>query len=141
MAWLAAVPVDRRPNAVHDARSRAERMAADGLQRLPFPPVRAGEYLAEYLTDAGPVSAGGMGVAPLSYSEIDAWARTTATPLQPWEAQMLRRLSRAYAASLRASEDAGCLPPWAEPEAADRAALSARIGDALRARAKPRTTQ
>ena len=58
-----------------------------------------------------------------------------------WEAQTLRAMSRAYVAEARAAEDPTRPPPWAMPEPEDRAALSKRIGEALRARARPRTPQ
>ena len=38
----------------------------------------------------------GMGLAPLSATEILSWSRLTRTPLEPWEFDALRAASSAY---------------------------------------------
>lgn len=139
MAWLNSVPRERHSGHAADERTRGQRMRADdGLQRAPLPPIEAGAYLHGYLFDAGPTGHGAAGPVPLGYADIEAWARLTATPLAPWEAQTLRELSRAYVAELRAGEDPASAPPWVMPEPQDRGAIGARVADALRARAQPR---
>jgi len=141
VAWLSSVPTDKTV-AQRDTSTRGERMRADGVVRLPSPPVHAeAAYLCEHLFDAGPVSVGGMGAVALTYADLQAWSQMTGTPVEPWEAQTLRAMSRAYVAEARAAEDPTRPPPWAMPEPEDRAALSKRIGEALRARARPRTPQ
>lgn len=38
----------------------------------------------------------GMGQAPLSCTEIEAWQRCTQTRLEPWEFSLIRSASNAY---------------------------------------------
>lgn len=46
----------------------------------------------------------GMGYAPLSFAEIEAWARLTQTRVLPWEALALRQASAAYVGQLHAGD-------------------------------------
>jgi hypothetical protein len=34
--------------------------------------------------------------APLSYTEIESWARVTCSPIKGWEAEIIKNLDRAY---------------------------------------------
>lgn len=77
-----------------------------------MPPCEA-EYLVAYLFDAGPVMAAGMGVATLSHQELQAFCELTGIALQPWEARMLRNLSRDYLTASQAAEKIDCPAPWA----------------------------
>jgi len=98
----------------------------DRADDLEYPPCDAG-YLITYLFDAGPVESGGMGPAPLSHREIEAWQHNTGIELSPWEAKTLRRLSREYLAMAQDATSPSCPPPWRpepiyEPERAERVA-------------------
>lgn len=68
-----------------------------------------------------------MGMAPLSWREIDAWCNRTRIDLSPWEARLIRRLSSTYLTESRRAEDENCPAPWlgivteCERDAEDRA--------------------
>jgi hypothetical protein len=82
-------------------------------QYLPdLPPLACGEYLVGYLMDVGPTGSGAMGPTPLTYHEIAAWQTVTGTPLQPFEAQWLRRLSSEWIGEQQKSSGDFAPPPW-----------------------------
>lgn len=98
----------------------------DRADELELPPCDAG-YLVKYLFDIGPVEPGGMGPAPLSHREIEAWQRNTGIELNAWEATTLRRLSREYLSMSQDATSPTCPSPWLpdsvhEPEYAERVA-------------------
>jgi hypothetical protein len=57
------------------------------------------------LLEFGPSAPGMAGPVPVSFSEIEAWARVTGTDLPGHEATILRSLSRDYCAQFSASKD------------------------------------
>lgn len=69
-------------------------------------------YLLDYLFEAGPTESNGMGPAPLTWQEMDAWARRMPRGLQPWEFVMLRRLSFEFCAESHRATDPDMPPPW-----------------------------
>ena len=95
-AWLMTVPDKEK-------QTRLDRLQATGSPLAELPELDGLQYLAEYLMEVGPVESTGMGPAPLSYREIASWSEATDTHLSPWDAQMLRHLSRVY---VRAAHDA-----------------------------------
>jgi len=56
------------------------------------------------LDSLGWCMAAGMGVAPISASELLSWCRGMDHPLDPWEFEAVRSASRAYCSQL-ASDD------------------------------------
>lgn len=64
-------------------------------QPLNLPTIDAA-YLLDVLTDAGWSQPGGMAMAPISATELQAWCAGSGTPLQPWEFGAVRAASRAY---------------------------------------------
>lgn len=59
----------------------------------------------------------GGGLTPLTYSEIEAWARATATPIDPATAIAIRTISAAYATQTADRSKASAAPwPEAVPE-------------------------
>jgi hypothetical protein len=132
LAWLNAVPKPpegskrARAGAQAATRTRAEQMKRDGL-RAEMPPNPA-PHLIDRLIEIGLTEAAGMGAAPLSWREIDAWQRMTAVPLAPWEARLMRRLSNDYLAESRRAEDETCPPPWRSgPSKSEIASEDARL--------------
>ncbi len=77
-----------------------------------LPPVEA-QHVIEWLHQLGWCSTGGMGMTPLAATEIDAWARLSQTPVDPWEFAAIRAGSSAYAA--QSSTDTP-QAPWGEQE-------------------------
>lgn len=118
-----------------EEKTRLAKLADDGVLWAPLPRVECGGYLLHYLQDVGPVMNGAMGAVPLSFSEIGSWADLTGTELQPWEAQMLRRLSLVYLAQSQRSTAHDCPSPWVAP-VLDREAISARVSSFFSAMAR-----
>lgn len=61
-----------------------------------LPDVDGFDYLVSIFTDTGMVSQGGMGIAPLTWSEIDAFESCNRLGLSAWENQRIMAMSRAY---------------------------------------------
>lgn len=54
----------------------------------------------------------GMGPAPISYTDIHHWVAITQTEITPWDAHVLRELSKAYVVQLNSSKDPNTPPPY-----------------------------
>uniref|UniRef100_A0A193SBN9 Uncharacterized protein n=1 Tax=biofilter metagenome TaxID=1070537 RepID=A0A193SBN9_9ZZZZ len=78
-----------------------------------MPPLPQAGYLFEWLCQAGPASATGMGAIPLPPSELNAWALGAQIQLQSWEFSALLDASRAYCRELHAAAD---WPPYGDPD-------------------------
>lgn len=92
-------------------------------------------YVIQYLFDAGPVTFGGMGAAPLSHGEIEAWQRNTGIELTNWESGMLRDLSKVYISMSEEAKRPSCPAPWRpDPieETPREVDVVKRVRDALR---------
>lgn len=114
MAWLNATP---RPAAGSDTQSppkpkktRREQLEAQGAE-IDGPPNPAPEIIA-WLFEAGPAGHAGMGATALSWAEITEWQRNSGVRLMPWQARLLRRLSRDYVAQASKAEEPDCPAPW-----------------------------
>lgn len=85
------------------------------------------------LFDAGPAMYGGMGDAPLTHSEINAYKTNTKTELTAWEARTLRRLSSVYLSESSKAQEPDCPEPFQpEPDPISKAEVSAKLQAALR---------
>lgn len=85
-------------------------MKKDGITAK-MPPNPAPQIVAR-LIEIGLTGSTGMGPAPLSWLEIEAWQRVTGFDLMPWEARLLRTLSVDYIAEGRRAESENCPAPW-----------------------------
>lgn len=134
-AWLNAAP---RPAKEDDKPiTRLQQLRKDqGEQFHPeMPPVTWGHHLLNHLFEVGPTSGTGMGPAPVSWHEIDAWMRRAAVELSPWSVRMLRHLSAAYVSELRAAEEPGRPPPFSGDNTY-RKTLARSMRDSIRSLAK-----
>lgn len=136
VAWLRAVPKGKAAmNSATARRTRAEQIQQDGgVPRTPPVPVSARALLSR-LFEVGPVMNGGMGRAPLTYSELCAYEYACGVQFTPHEFSELRRLSREYVAESMRAEEHDAPPPWAAPEALDRDDIAARVRSIFGARA------
>lgn len=141
LAWLQAVPnapagaaaFGRKAN---EQKTRFESMR-DRNEPIEMPPVDSGGYLIDWLLDAGPDMAGAMGASALTWSEIDAWQRLTGHTLAPWEADLLRHLSKAFVRQSIEAKDPDCPPPWlAKPTDASRERVARQVAEAFGRRGK-----
>ncbi|USU06287.1 hypothetical protein NF699_06400 [Sphingomonadaceae bacterium OTU29LAMAA1] len=125
LAWLHATPKPPPGTKRAKAETEAPRLSRiDDMKRrkiAPRMPPNPAPHITDWLIEIGLTEAMGMGVGPISWLAIDAWASRCALPLQPWESRLLRRLSAAYVAEGRRAEDETCPPPWhAVPTARER---------------------
>ena len=82
---------------------------------VPAMPENPAPHITSRLIEIGLTEAAGMGAAPLSWREIDAWCARTAVDLDPWESRLLRSLSLEYLAQGRRAESEACPAPWRAP--------------------------
>lgn len=141
LAWLYSVP--QLPPKVKEAAEKAgQKIEPNKLSRFdemtagkvspPMPPNPMPHFIL-WFTEIGMVEAAGMGSAPLSWREIEAWQRSVRICLTPWQARMMRSLSVAYLAQKAKSELTTDPAPWSasatpSARAADEAALDAMFG-------------
>ena len=119
MAWLHATP--KPPEGSKRAKfeantkrvSRLDKMKADKI--MPSMPPNPAPHIIDRLVEIGLSEAAGMGVAPLSWREINEWQRATCVTLPPWEARLIRKLSTEYIAEGRRAEDDTYPSPWRAP--------------------------
>lgn len=107
--------------------SRFEQMQREGVMRLPLPRIEQGHYLIEHLMEVGPTTSTGMGPTPITWSEMQAWQQQRGIELQPWEASLLRGLSRDYASEMARAASIDCPAPWVSPEDVNREHVSQRV--------------
>jgi hypothetical protein len=84
-----------------------------------LPPVDGAYYLIDYLMELGPANSNGMGLSPVSYSEIRDYSEITNTHLTPWDAHMLRHLSRVYVGQYNLSKEINTPAPYEEAMSLD----------------------
>lgn len=113
LAWLQHRPEkkgadgkDKKPEP-----TRFEQITAAGGTPV-LPPVEA-QHIVAWLHQLGWCMPSGMGIGPLPATEIEAWARLSQTPLDPWEFAAIRAGSSAYAS--QAGNDT-MQAPWGEQE-------------------------
>ncbi|TCP71821.1 hypothetical protein [Sphingomonas sp. PP-CE-1G-424] len=98
---------------------------------LQMPPKPA-PHIFDWLIEIGLTEAAGMGAVPISSRELAAWQSNTCVRLAPWEARLIRELSKAYLAEGRRAEDETCPPPWGAPVTAhDREIEEAQLRSLL----------
>lgn len=76
-----------------------------------IPDLGAARYLLDLLFEVGPVQSTGMGLGPLSWQEIMAFALATNEITEPWELRALRTMSEAYLAELDRGKSLLCIAP------------------------------
>lgn len=76
-----------------------------------LPDLGPGQYLAEAMMRLGPVKSDGMGLRSADWPEIDAFARVTGRIGDPWEAETLFDMCRAYLRESQAGEDPLAIAP------------------------------
>lgn len=115
LAWWYAVP---RPPAgalqpaLLQRQSRIE-MAAQSGGDVDMPELAAGLMpIVHMLFDAGPISGAGQSAATLSWTDLDAWQRTTGTVLPPGQLRLLRRMSAEYLSEMSRASESDPPPPW-----------------------------
>jgi hypothetical protein len=113
LAWLHAVPVAENATVAEQRQSvsRLEKMHKE--DRIAFLPDASADFLIPLFLEVGPTMPSGIGSLPLTYSEIEAWKRSTDRLLEPWEARALVAMSREYVAFTTEASKPGCPSPMA----------------------------
>lgn len=99
-----------------------------------LPDIGSGIYIINWLHEAGLLTATGMGVAPLSWQEIEAWASVTETQTELWERLMIKELSEVYVRELNvaSAKDAPSPYTFVDEFAIDREVVSSKLLNFLR---------
>jgi len=71
-------------------------------------------HLVSYLYEIGPTLPNGMGDAPLTHLEIEAWQRNTGIELSSWESRVLHRASLEYLSESQRATKPEAEAPWAD---------------------------
>ena len=82
-----------------------------------LPELDWGQHLVDALLEFGPSMPGASGPVPVTFGEVESWARVTRTFLPGHEALLLRQLSRDYCGEYHAASDSG--RPMPMPEGSD----------------------
>lgn len=69
------------------------------------------EMLWRAFLEVGPTLPGAMGEVPLSWAEVDAYARHSPELTEPWETQALVQMSEEYLAEKVKGADVFTVPP------------------------------
>lgn len=93
------------------------------------------QYLLDFFYEVGPCGSGGFGAVPLTFAELESWARLTNRLLQPWEFLFLRRLSMEWVSQSSAAQEFDCPSPWGETTPDQRYAVAMRLRAEMRAAA------
>jgi len=100
----------KKPNPSRRETIRQDLKLAEN-EELAMPPCDAG-HMIDYLFEIGPTQVAGMGEAPISHAEIEAWQRNTGIELNSWEARTLRKLSAEYLTESMNATQPQCPAPW-----------------------------
>lgn len=92
-------------------------------------------YLTDWLFEIGPTVATGMGYGAIGWRDMEAWQALSGIDLMPWEAQLLRRLSRDFVDQVGKSDKPDCPAPWSPPELDEqtRSAVADKVAAAFEA--------
>lgn len=121
LAWLNAKPERRKVSDKTEPRTRLEEIrAGGGTVDLPPNPAR---HIVDWLMEIGPAVATGTGEAAIGYRDIAAFQEVNGVEILPWEASLLRRLSRDFINQAADARKADCPPPYMDQEAVNRVAV------------------
>ncbi|MCU6454354.1 hypothetical protein LPN01_09705 [Sphingomonas sp. A2-49] len=116
MAWLNGVPKPDPDSARGKSQAAQPTMTRleDAKRRKITPPMppNPAPHIVDRLVEMGITEAAGMGAVALSWREIVAWQEGTWVRLAPWEARLIRDLSKAYLAESRIADSENCPAPW-----------------------------
>ena len=92
--------------------SRIAQFEKDGVE-VTMPECDA-MHLVSYLYEIGPTLPNGVGDAPLTHLEIEAWQRNTGIELSSWESRVLHASSLAYLSESQRATKPEAEAPWAD---------------------------
>lgn len=105
----------------------------------PLPEVEGHEHLISLLENAGTILQTGMGIAPLTWQELESWERCYSKEINCWELSFwelntLKDMSYAYCAELGNARDKTRPAPYTPPvpKEIDRAAVATQVMDVFK---------
>jgi hypothetical protein len=90
-------------------------------------PENSAPYLTDWLFEIGPTGSNGVGRCRLEWRDIAAWQDVSGIDLEPWEGNLIRRLSGDYAEQLARSEKPDCPQPWINDVEVHRTAVASKV--------------
>jgi hypothetical protein len=129
LAWLRATPEGQE-------KSRWTQYVEQDVE-VPLPNIEGWEYLVSLLDNAGTILQTGMGVAPLTWQELESWKNVYSQELvcwkfSFWELSTMKDMSYAYCAELGQASDKNRPQPYS-PTVIDREEISKRMYNLLSA--------
>lgn len=85
-------------------------MREDGIE--PDMPPLPSEWYFDTFMQIGPAESGAMGSAQISWREINEWCFRNGVSLSPWEARLMRHLSRCWLDESREATKPSRPSPW-----------------------------
>ena len=79
---------------------------------IEFPELFGLSHLFDYLSELGYALSSGMGLMPITFTEIKHWRDLMQVPLSIFEIDCLRNLSAVYVDQKNKSTEPGCPPPF-----------------------------
>lgn len=89
-------------------------------------------YLTDWLFEIGPSVPNGMGETVIGWPDLAGWQELIGVEVKPWEARLLRRLSRDFIAARYDAKEPGCRPPY-DPIALNSAEAEDRVANQFKA--------
>ena len=83
-------------------REKLESVGAKALQNAAEMP-RALEHVWKWFVELSQARPSGMGISPITFSEISAWVSLTGNQPTPWEVSLIRGLDIAYLKEMAAN--------------------------------------
>jgi len=127
LAWLQATPEKKGSE---KPETRWTILKNRGSDLTTFPPVETDKHILEWLFELGVFQPSGYGPMPISFQEIESWARMTRTVLTWQESKFLKELSQEYCNQYAKSSDRNAAPPYTT-EKIDKESVSDRVRNAL----------
>ena len=109
----------------------------------PAIPENPAPYLAEWLFEIGPGISTGQGLIEIGWDTLSDWQRNVGVELLPWEARLLKALSRDYVSQWYESRKPDCPAPYLDKRSLEtnREAVARQAKAMFRNVAQDRPTQ
>ena len=94
------------------------------------------EYIVDWFFKVGILSYSGMGIVPLSFTEIRSWGK--GLDMNHWEVQTIHDMSCEYVSYFQKASELNCPPPFSPQKTeSQQVDLSKRFSSVLKSMSKP----
>jgi len=135
LAWLHAVPENKSSS--EKSKPRWEILELRESPLLQLPEVKTDKHILDWLIELSFCDQGFSGPVPLSYQELDAWARLTNVLLTWEEARYIKMLSQEYCSQYSKSGQRDAPPPYTTVDF-DQQALADKVLASFRSHSRYR---